>query len=115
MKNILIILTLLISFSAHAYIDLDIDRYACLDNDISMNIDIEVDEESFSFDADCDWSFSDNFETADGIECEVSGEMCDFDGQDYGYIEVECNNGEDQEEDFPCSKNKYNQASSLFK
>lgn len=96
----LVLLTLIFSSQSYA-LDLYIDDSACVDRYSSMNVDVEVSDESFSFDFDCDWSDNDSFETERGVSCEIEAEMCD-NGNDYGSIEVECDNGDWESEDFSC-------------
>ena len=104
MNNLLIVFTLFsISFSAFGGdLYLDIDRYACADDFLSMSIDIEIGDESFSFSEDCGWSFSSSLETESGISCDIEGNMCD-NRNDFGSIEVNCDNGDWEEETFPCN------------
>ena len=97
------LLVLSVIFSSQAFaLDLYIDDMACVDDDISMSVDVELDDYSETFTFDCDWSGSESFETDYGTSCEVEAEMCD-NGSDYGTIEVQCDNGDWDSEDFPCT------------
>lgn len=98
-------LSLLLSFSAHALafssVDLDIDNDACIDGWGAMDITVEVNDESFDLTADCDWDLSESIQTEKGMFCLVEAEMCLGDN-DSGEVEVDCEDGSSESESFDC-------------
>lgn len=86
---------------AFAFIDIDIDEDDCIDGRISMDVEITVDGEDFDFSPSCNFSFDDDFETKSGIKCEVEAGMCSSFSPERA-LEVECDNGEDEDVEIPC-------------
>jgi len=86
---------------AGVYIEIDNDEDDCIDGWISMDVTVRVDGEEFDFNPSCDFSFSDNFITNTGLNCEVDAGMCSGFSPD-GRFEVECEDGSSEEIDIEC-------------
>lgn len=83
-------------------IDIGIDTWACKDDlNESMDIEIELDDESFDLNYSCGARYRETIYNKSGERCKIKTNMC-ADGDDEGEVEVSCESGADEDEDFDC-------------
>lgn len=100
---ILVLGSLTSQFAHAAIVDISHDESDCRDGWASMDVVVSVDVERFRFEPSCNFSFSQSFQTSQGLTCQIEAGMCSsFSPQER--IEVRCDDGGSDSVSVDCPK-----------